>query len=303
VRIYRFDPEMSRPESAHGSRFQISPLIADGSQIRLQMMYLPADGSIGRHRATTRQFFGVVDGQATVAGADQSRRDIGPGYAAVWEEDEEHEVRTSGGATAICVEGQFEIWAMGVTAVEIQVVDYDPAWPDRFAAICSHIWPAISDIAVRIDHVGSTSVPGLAAKPIIDIDIVVSRAEDVRPAIDRLSEIGYRWRGDLGVVGREAFVEQRDLGLGKYNLYLVIEDNKAHLDHWLLRDLLREDPVARAEYAALKKRNAAASGDDMDFYVAAKAAFVARLLTRARQERGLPAAEYWEPDLDERADR
>jgi GrpB-like predicted nucleotidyltransferase (UPF0157 family) len=65
------------------------------------------------------------------------------------------------------------------------------------------IWPAVADLAIRTDHVGSTAVPGLAAKPIIDIDVVVASEEAVQPVIERLAGIGYRWRGALGVGGRE----------------------------------------------------------------------------------------------------
>jgi GrpB-like predicted nucleotidyltransferase (UPF0157 family) len=78
---------------------------------------------------------------------------------------------------------------------------------------------------------------------------------------------------------------------------VVVEDNKAHLDHWLLRDLLRADADARQRYATLKRRNQELAAGDMDFYVAAKAGLVAELLTRARAERGLPPAPNWQPDL------
>jgi GrpB-like predicted nucleotidyltransferase (UPF0157 family) len=156
----------------------------------------------------------------------------------------------------------------------------------------------VSDIALRIDHVGSTSVPGLAAKPIIDMDIVVASPDRVRPVIDRLARIGYEWRGDLGVPGRESFQPVRDQGMPPHHLYLVVENNKAHLDHWLLRDLLRQDAAARHQYAALKRRNVELANSDMDVYVAAKAQFVAGLLTRARAERGLPAETYWEPGVE-----
>jgi GrpB-like predicted nucleotidyltransferase (UPF0157 family) len=184
---------------------------------------------------------------------------------------------------------------------EIVVAEYDPAWPRWFDALHRHVWPAVADVAVRIDHVGSTAVPGLAAKPIIDMDIVVAAEPDVRPAIDRLATIGYRWQGDLDVPGREAFRDVGDHdhdGLPAHNLYLVVEDNKAHLDHWLLRDLLRQDPDARRRYAELKRRNATVAGGDIEVYVARKASLVAELLTRARAERGLPPAIYWRPDVD-----
>ena len=148
---------------------------------------------------------------------------------------------------------------------------------------------------MRVDHVGSTSVPGLAAKPVIDLDVVVATEADVRPAVDGLAGLGYRWRGDLGVPGREAFKAPAAGDLPAHHLYVVVEDSKAHLDHWLLRDLLRDDDAARDRYGALKQRNAAQADSDIDVYLAAKADLVAELLTRARAERGLPPVEYWKP--------
>jgi GrpB-like predicted nucleotidyltransferase (UPF0157 family) len=70
------------------------------------------------------------------------------------------------------------------------------------------------------------------------------------------------------------------------------------MDHWLLRDQLRDAPDLRDQYAALKRTNAELANDDMDVYVAAKARFVASLLTQARQDRGLPPATYWDPDSE-----
>jgi GrpB-like predicted nucleotidyltransferase (UPF0157 family) len=172
------------------------------------------------------------------------------------------------------------------------VSEYDSRWPECFERIRAHVWPSVEGIAVRIEHVGSTAVPGLAAKPIIDIDIVVASEDHKWQVIESLEQIGYQCFGDLGVVGREAFKAQRGDNLPAHNLYLVVENNKAHLDHWLLRDLLRADPEARQRYEDHKRQNALMAQGDMDLYVAAKAELVAELLTRARAERGLPPASY-----------
>ncbi|MBV9733074.1 MAG: GrpB family protein [Verrucomicrobia bacterium] len=72
----------------------------------------------------------------------------------------------------------------------IEVVDYDPSWPDTFESLRSILWPALADVASSIEHVGSTSVPGLAAKPIIDISIVVPGNRDVQVGISRLATLG-----------------------------------------------------------------------------------------------------------------
>jgi GrpB-like predicted nucleotidyltransferase (UPF0157 family) len=297
VRLFRFDQEVSIPVADFGSSFRLGRLIDPGSAVAAQVVYLPANGLIGRHTTVSQQLLAVVAGQGWVSGRDGDRRGIRAGWAAFWEAGEDHAAGSDGGLTAISIEGKFEVRAVSVT-VDIVVSDYDPHWLDWFETLRRRIWPAVSDVASRIDHVGSTSVPGMAAKPIIDLDVVVGSEEQVRPVIDRLATIGYEWRGDLGVPGREAFRPTSDEALPAHNLYLVVENNKAHLDHWLLRDLLRQDAGAREQYAALKRRNKELANHDMDVYVAAKARFVAGLLARARAERGLPPVTYWDPDVD-----
>lgn len=285
MKIFRFDPEVSIPIDQFGSRFKVGPITGLDSRARVQVMHLPPDGLIGRHPTAVQQLFAVVTGEAEVSGTDGAFRTIGPGYAALWEIGEEHETRSTGGCTAICIEGRFEMWATAVTK-EIIVVDHDPAWADWFVQLRDRIWPAVEDVAVRIDHVGSTAVPGLAAKPVIDMDVVVADESGVRPAIERLRGIGYRWRGDLGIEGRQAFF-QPEGDLPPHHLYLVVEDSDAHLDHWLLRDLLRADADARQRYGDLKRANVALAAGDMEEYGARKHDLVTELLTRARGERGL----------------
>ena len=103
----------------------------------------------------------------------------------------------------------------------VVVVDYDAEWPRLFEKRRTVIWPAIAGVALRIEHVGSTSVPGLAAKPIVDMTIVVARRDDVAVAIGRLSTLGYRHKGNLGIEDREAFDEPPDLP--RHNLYVCPE--------------------------------------------------------------------------------
>jgi GrpB-like predicted nucleotidyltransferase (UPF0157 family) len=182
-----------------------------------------------------------------------------------------------------------------VNSSEVLVVDYDPHWPERFEELRSAVWPAVEDIALRIDHVGSTAVAGLAAKPIIDMDVVVVHEDDVAPAIEGVERAGYHWEGDLDVPGREAFSYVGESPRPAHHLYLVVQDNRAHLDHWLLRDLLRQDEEARSRYAMLKRRNAEECRGDIEAYVKAKAWLVAELLARARAERGLAPVDYWQP--------
>jgi GrpB-like predicted nucleotidyltransferase (UPF0157 family)/quercetin dioxygenase-like cupin family protein len=296
MRIVRFDAEVSLPVSRAGSRFRIAPLTSAGSGARVDVVHVPAGGGVSRHEAPVRQLFAVVAGAGWVSGQEGRRRDLRSGYAALWEQGEDHEAGSETGLTAVRVEGDFEVLALAVTT-DIVVCDYDPEWPRRFEEVRTEVWPAVEGVALGIDHVGSTAVPGLAAKPIIDMDVVVASDDDVAPVIDRLAAIGYSWRGDLGVAGREAFSAPKGTDLPPHHLYLVVKDNRAHLDHWLLRDLLRDDVEARDAYSALKRNNVERAQGDMDVYLAAKAGFVAELLRRARAVRGLPAVTYWEPSI------
>jgi GrpB-like predicted nucleotidyltransferase (UPF0157 family) len=173
-------------------------------------------------------------------GDDGQRRAIGPGYAAPWEPGEEHEASSDEGLTAVRIEVAFDVWAISVTR-DIIVSDYDPAWPDWFETVRDYVWPDVADVALRIDHVRSTAVPGLASKPIIDLDVVVPPEPDVRSG-DRAAR-----HDQIPVAGRPRCTRTGGVpgdprpGAAGAPLYVVVENNKAHLDHWLPRDLLRED--------------------------------------------------------------
>jgi len=162
----------------------------------------------------------------------------------------------------------------------ITVVDYDPAWPDRFRALRSEYHRALveHDVPVlAIEHVGSTSVPGLAAKPVIDCDIVV-RADQVRAAGDVLVGLGFTALGELGVPQRWAFKEPPRLA--GTATYVVVEGALALRNHLAVRDVLRADPVLRQRYAAVKKAVAATAGDIVE-YGRGKNAMVQELLAAA----------------------
>lgn len=178
------------------------------------------------------------------------------------------------------------------------VVDPDPEWPQQFQEIKAYLLSFLGASALRIEHVGSTSVPGLAAKPIVDIDVVVAGDSQVSEVLPQIESAGYRWMGDLDVEGREAFEAETTPPLPVHHLYLVVENNRAHTDHWLLRDALIDNPELIDRYVAIKRESALISGGDRDRYTALKADFIAKVLGEARRERGMEPVEYWEPQLD-----
>jgi GrpB-like predicted nucleotidyltransferase (UPF0157 family) len=162
----------------------------------------------------------------------------------------------------------------------IVVVDPDPAWPSRFEALAEPVRAVVADLGAAVEHVGSTAVPGLAAKPVIDIDVVVRRAADVPEAIERLRGLRYVYQGDKGIPGREAFLSPP--GRPPHHLYVVVAGSRPHADHVAFRDHLRAHPETAAEYAQLKRALAERYGRDAAAYTDAKSAFIARALSVAR---------------------
>ncbi|HEV2130122.1 MAG TPA: GrpB family protein [Longimicrobiaceae bacterium] len=162
---------------------------------------------------------------------------------------------------------------------KVIVVDYDPSWAATFERLRAGIWPCIRDVATAIEHVGSTSVRGLAAKPIIDMTIVVPTGAAMQTVIDRLPVIGYRHRGDLGVPGREAFA--RPPGTPDHHLYACVVGNDGLRNHLAVRDYLRRDAVAAQAYGNLKKQLSTGFADDIDGYVDGKTEFILAILAGA----------------------
>lgn len=279
MRLHVFGPDVGIPIGQFGSDFRLSPLTDPAGKAHVACFHLRPGGRVGRHEATVDQLLCVVAGRGWVAGGDGVVRPIGPGEAASWVAGEEHETGTDDGLTAIVVEGRFEVWATEVVGDPIVVADPDPAWPEWFRQVEAYVAPAIGDLGT-IEHVGSTSVPGLAAKPIVDVDIVLGSPDDVPEAMRRLRTIGYFWRGDLGIEGRQAFRLTTDPGLPRHHLYVVVAGTKPHLDHVRFRDHLRADPEAARRYGDLKKANAGVAGGDIRAYGAAKHALIEELIMR-----------------------
>src|SRR5205823_5671 len=162
----------------------------------------------------------------------------------------------------------------------IVVTDYDEDWPLHFEQIAQPVRRVVADLGAQVEHVGSTAVPGLAAKPIIDIDVVVGAAEDVPAAIERLRSLGYVYQGNKGIAGREAFMWPR--GARPHHLYVVVQGSPPYLDHVEFRDYLRDHPEVASAYAALKSTLAERHGDDRLGYTDAKEELVAGVLRAAR---------------------
>jgi GrpB-like predicted nucleotidyltransferase (UPF0157 family) len=160
--------------------------------------------------------------------------------------------------------------------IAIQVVDYDPDWPRIFHQLRDQIWPSVRDVAVAIEHVGSTSVPGMAAKPVIDMDVVIATAAGLPLLKLRLGSLGYEHRGNLSVDDREAFLSPENLP--SHHLYACVQNSLALQNHVAVRDYLRTHPSEAAVYSKLKKRLAARFPNERERYVESKTDFILSIL-------------------------
>jgi GrpB-like predicted nucleotidyltransferase (UPF0157 family) len=178
---------------------------------------------------------------------------------------------------------------------EVQVVPYDDGWPADFVVVERDLRKALGDVhAEAVEHVGSTSIPGLAAKPILDIDIVVRRSA-LEPASDALVAAGYGPLGDLGITDRHAFVAPD--AEPRRHVYVVVEGSLSLRNHLIVRGALRQSAALRAEYGALKV-DLAGRVRSMAEYTEAKT----ELLQRVLRDGGLTQAELAEIERVNRAD-
>jgi GrpB-like predicted nucleotidyltransferase (UPF0157 family)/GNAT superfamily N-acetyltransferase len=171
---------------------------------------------------------------------------------------------------------------------KIVVVDYQPIWSEQFRDFQSILARSLVGAYLTIEHVGSTSVPGLAAKPILDMDIVVADDKQLQEVICRLEKLGYRHVGDQGVPGREVVKPVSNLvpldGSGrewpKHHLYICQQGVPSLQNHLNLRDYLLAHPEAVKAYGDLKKQLAARFPDDIDAYIDGKTAFILDILEK-----------------------
>jgi GrpB-like predicted nucleotidyltransferase (UPF0157 family) len=172
------------------------------------------------------------------------------------------------------------------------ITAYDPRWPGWFTALARVYLRELGALCVDVEHIGSTSVPGLAAKPILDIDLVIHSRSALPDVVARLTRLGYRHEGDLGIAGREAFARHGDDvprdGTGArqwpaHHLYVCDVDAPALEQHLRFREWLRAHPDDAAAYARLKQRLGHLLRNDREGYTAAKTAFIEHALLETRK--------------------
>jgi len=174
--------------------------------------------------------------------------------------------------------------------VAIEIRDYDPAWPGLAGLAIEELTAALPGRLRVIEHVGSTAVPGLAAKPVIDLMAATEALDTVASVEQEIFDLGYR-RIEVGMPERLFY--RREGEPVSHHLHVVTVASWDGRNERLLRDHLRRHPGDRADYARLKRELAGAglSGDD---YTRAKTALVQRMVDTARSGLGLPLVDVWE---------
>ena len=154
----------------------------------------------------------------------------------------------------------------------IEVVDYDPAWPEQFLQEKLKLSTVLESVAVSIMHIGSTSIAGMCAKPIIDILLEVSCLSGLDSLNDALADMGYKAKGENGIAGRRYF--QKGGKQRSHHMHAFVTGDKRIRQHLLFRDFLIAHPERAAEYAAIKREAARLCQNDSAVYQKLKHNFI-----------------------------
>ena len=166
----------------------------------------------------------------------------------------------------------------------VVVVPYAEAWKTAFEQIKNEIEAEIGDLVLGIEHVGSTSVEGMSAKPCIDMDVIIKDYSVFDEIVGRLGAIGYIHEGDLGIRNREAFKYTNKPHLMKHHLYVCPQDSEELHRHIIFRDFLRQNIEAVKEYSSVKEKAAELYPNDIDQYIAYKSPCIEELYKKCGLE-------------------
>lgn len=169
---------------------------------------------------------------------------------------------------------------LGLPSGQVLISPYNRAWQTAFEVERKRITEACQDSAMAVEHIGSTAVPGLCAKPILDIMIGISSHEDVVRFVPPLEELGYFYKGENGIPGRHYFT----LGPPRtHHIHMVKQRGEIWEKHLLFRDYLRNHEEDRHEYATLKKALSITFPTDRVQYTEAKNELIQHILEKARK--------------------
>jgi GrpB-like predicted nucleotidyltransferase (UPF0157 family)/predicted amidohydrolase len=241
-------------------------------QSRDHHMLLCAHSSAGKH-VTPEVMSAVllvhVDGEGAAG-------DIGfdsEGYCTTWRDREGGTDYWSSGPGKALVDSEGSPQEPALKHL-VAVVGYNGEWPRLFDTLRHVLWEEVGSFAQSIEHVGSTSVPGLAAKPIIDIDIIVNTWDNYSSIAAALGRLGYTGQGDCGIPDRKVFSSSKHFTNIPHNLYVCLADSLALKNHMAFRNFLRNNPDKVVEYGSLKRSLSIEHRFNISKYCEAKTDFV-----------------------------
>jgi GrpB-like predicted nucleotidyltransferase (UPF0157 family) len=169
--------------------------------------------------------------------------------------------------------------SLGLESGAVRIVEYDENWPALFAAEAARLLSACGDLPLVLEHVGSTAVPGLCAKPVLDV--LAGHPAHASPLayVAPFERAGYEHRGDRRIPGHQFFRRGQPRA---YHIHLVEEHGQLWREYLAFRDLLRSDEALAQAYAALKRELAARFPRDREAYIARKSKFVSEALSHLR---------------------
>jgi len=163
----------------------------------------------------------------------------------------------------------------------VVVEKWNPQWKYEYEKIVASLGKDIIYNSIKIEHVGSTSVEGLSAKPVIDLDIVIEK-DKFAIIKELLNKKGYEYEGDLGIEGREAFSYSGKEELMIHHLYVCHQDSKELFRHITFRNFLKNNPDLAAEYSKVKEQAAVLYPDDIDKYMEFKSEIIEKIYKKCR---------------------
>jgi GrpB-like predicted nucleotidyltransferase (UPF0157 family) len=170
---------------------------------------------------------------------------------------------------------------IGLEPGVVRLVPFNAEWQRLFEEEKALLQAAVGRCVLTIQHVGSTAIPEMVAKPIIDIGIAVARFEEARALIAPIEQLGYKYRGELGIPRRHYFVKGDPR---THHIHMVEVDSRDWINQLFFRDTLIRRPALAKEYAALKVGLAQRHPNDREAYLEGKAPFIERVLAMARPD-------------------
>jgi GrpB-like predicted nucleotidyltransferase (UPF0157 family) len=163
----------------------------------------------------------------------------------------------------------------------VLVIPYDPSWPAAFSRSSAQVAAAMGSNLLAIHHIGSTSIPGMHAKPVIDMLAVVADIAAVDRRATHMESLGYETMGEFGIPARRYFRRDNPAGVRTDQVHTFQQGSPDVDRHLAFRDFMRTHPAPAGQYAAIKRRLADAHPHDIQAYMDGKDAFIKEMETQA----------------------